>query len=758
MRSFSFSLFSAFKALPFWGSLFLLFNLMGCNPLDKNPSEISITSLSSTTGSSVGGSTITITGSNFVFIEGVNFGAKACTNVLLLDSSHLTCTVPRSDVGSATVSVVVYGKANRSASIPYTYVQVDPSITSFSPTAGALAAGTTINLIGAGFDFDSTVSIDGAACTSPVLASSTSLSCVLPARPAGSYSVVVTNYDGTSSTSVGLYTYQAAPTISGVSPAFGTTAGSTTLTIIGTGFLAGATVSIGGTPCSVTLVTPPNSISCLTLPKAAGIFDVKVTNLDLQQAAASSAFAYTFPPTPASVSPTSGALLGGTTITIYGSGFVTGATVSVGGSICTSPTVLNSSIMTCVTPGPKVAGAYSVVVTNPSTLTGTLIAGYTYQPAPSLTSVSPNAGSLTGGTSVTLTGSNFLAIPTVPVVKFGSLTCSSVAVLSSTTLTCTKPTSTVVGAVAVTVKNFDNQASSLAPGYTYQVAPTVTSVLPIGGPLGGGTTITITGTGFLALPAIATVLVAGLPCTTPNVLTPTSMTCVTPAVTSAGITSVKVTNADLQYGSNAAAFTYAPAPTVASVSPASGSTTGGTLITVTGSGFNAGSVVKVNGVTCNGATLVSSSSITCTTPAGSAGAVAVSVTNLDTQQGSTGGAFTYQAIALLAFQVGTASPTPPNPDSYGSTNTNITHTFTLKNTGAASTTAVSVFLSGTGTAAWIMGTDTCTGAILAQNDTCTIQLTFIGALLGTGSYSAILNATAATGGSVTNSVTGTKIP
>ena len=266
--------------------------------------------------------------------------------------------------------------------------------------------------------------------------------------------------------------------------------------------------------------------------------------------------------------------------------------------------------------------------------------------------------------------------------------------------------------------------------------------------------MTISGSGFLAG---AIVSFGGSNCSGVSVLSSTSLTCTTSAH-AAGAVAVTVTNLDSQVGSVSSAYTYQAAPTVASVSPSSGSTTGGTLITVTGSGFYTGSVVKVNGLTCTGATVVSSSSITCTTPAGSAGAVTVSVTNLDTQQGSAASAYTYQTIALLAFQVGSASPTPPNPDSYGSTNTNITHTFTLKNTGAANTTAVSVFLSGTSPAAWIIATDNCTSTILAQNDTCTIQLTFIGAFLGTGSYSAILNATATTGGSVTNTVTGIKIP
>jgi hypothetical protein len=63
-----------------------------------------------------------------------------------------------------------------------------------------------------------------------------------------------------------------------------------------------------------------------------------------------------------SVSPATGAAAGGTAITIKGSGFTPGSTVTVGGNAATSVSVINDGKITCVTAA-HTAGATNVVVT-----------------------------------------------------------------------------------------------------------------------------------------------------------------------------------------------------------------------------------------------------------------------------------------------------------------------------------------------------------------------------------------------------------
>jgi hypothetical protein len=83
-------------------------------------------------------------------------------------------------------------------------------------------------------------------------------------------------------------------------------------------------------------------------------------------------------PTVTAISPTSGTTAGDTSVTITGTGFVSGATVTLGGVPATSVVVGSSTTITAVT-GARVAGTVDVVVTNPGPASGTLASGYTYR-------------------------------------------------------------------------------------------------------------------------------------------------------------------------------------------------------------------------------------------------------------------------------------------------------------------------------------------------------------------------------------------
>jgi hypothetical protein len=69
------------------------------------------------------------------------------------------------------------------------------------------------------------------------------------------------------------------------------------------------------------------------------------------------------------------------------------------------------------------------------------------QPTPAISAVAPSFGSVTGGTSVTITGTDFTA---TSAVKFGSTPATSFTVESDTQITAIVPPSTTVGSVDVT--------------------------------------------------------------------------------------------------------------------------------------------------------------------------------------------------------------------------------------------------------------------------------------------------------------------
>ena len=85
-------------------------------------------------------------------------------------------------------------------------------------------------------------------------------------------------------------------------------------------------------------------------------------------------------------------------------------------------------------------------------------------------------------------------------------------------------------------------------------------------------------------------------------------------------------------------------PTVASVSPATGATTGGELVTITGSGFatvTGATGVKFGANNATSYTIVSDSKIVAVAPAGTAGAKDVIVTNPNGVSTTGTGAYTY---------------------------------------------------------------------------------------------------------------------
>lgn len=88
-------------------------------------------------------------------------------------------------------------------------------------------------------------------------------------------------------------------------------------------------------------------------------------------------------------------------------------------------------------------------------------------------------------------------------------------------------------------------------------------------------------------------------------------------------------------------MSLAPAPVVDSVAPPTGDAGGGTAVTISGAGFQAGTTVTFDGAAATGIVVVSPTAITATTPAGTVGPADVVVTNFDGQSGTGAGAFTY---------------------------------------------------------------------------------------------------------------------
>jgi hypothetical protein len=453
--------------------------------------------------------------------------------------------------GTGVPSVATFVQVATSGSAPA------PAVSSITPNSGTINGGTPVTITGTNFLTGATVIVGGNAATGVTVVSSTSITATTPAHAAGAGSVVVTNTDGQSGTLTNGFTYivtNPAPTVTSIAPNFGNPSGGTAVTITGTDFASGATVTFGGTAATGVTVVSGTSITATAPAHAAGVVTVAVTNTDNQTGTLNNGYTYTTAipaPTVTSITPNSGTTKGGTPVTITGTNFLTGATVRVGGGTATGVTVVSSTSITANTP-PHSAGPGTVVVVNTDGQGASLANGFTYvviNSAPTVTSITPNSGTINGGTTVTITGTGFLAGATV---KLGGTAASAVTVVTGGTITATTPAH-AVGAVSVVVTNTDSQSGTLANGYTYtNPPPTVTSITPNSGTANGGTAVTVTGTGFLSGAAVS---FGGTAATAVNVASNTSITATTPAHTG-GVVSVAVTNTDSQSGNLANGYTY----------------------------------------------------------------------------------------------------------------------------------------------------------------------------------------------------------
>jgi IPT/TIG domain/Phosphate-induced protein 1 conserved region len=347
-------------------------------------------------------------------------------------------------------------------------VAVTPTVTLLSSASGPAAGGGHLTITGTGFPGASSVHFGATSATYTVLDAS-HIDATIPAG-SGVVDVTVSTSAGTSTTSASdHYTYVApsAPTVSAVTPTTGPTAGGQSVTITGTGFANGATVSIGGQAATGVSVDSATQITATTPAHAAGTVDVVVTTTGgTSTTSASDHYTYVAPsaPTVSAVSPTSGPTAGGQRVTITGTGFTTGATVAFGSTAGTAVTVVSPTTITVTTPK-HAKGTVDVHVTTTGGASAVTTGDrYTYLARPKVTGLSRVSGTRKGGTKVTITGTGFRSGSTV---RFGTARGKHVTVVSSTKIIVTSPKH-AKGRVHVKVKNLGGtSAARKADRYTF---------------------------------------------------------------------------------------------------------------------------------------------------------------------------------------------------------------------------------------------------------------------------------------------------
>ena len=263
-----------------------------------------VTTVSPDSGSTVGGTTVIVTGTGLAHATVVRFGGVAGT-ITDDSSTQITVTSPPSTgtvdttvttaaitadsgtqitgTGTGTVNITVttpVGTSHLTDTDHYTYTAPRPTVTGLSPDGGTTAGGSTVTITGTGLAGATGVLFGGAAAA--ITADSSTQITVTSPPGTGTVTITVTTPAGTSlTTAVGHYTYTTHPkptqSISFTAPASGTAGDSAALSATGGGSGNPVVFSVdpasGPGVCTVsgTTVTYTAAGSCVIDANQAGV-------------------------------------------------------------------------------------------------------------------------------------------------------------------------------------------------------------------------------------------------------------------------------------------------------------------------------------------------------------------------------------------------------------------------------------------------------------------------------------------------------
>ncbi|WP_109530112.1 MULTISPECIES: IPT/TIG domain-containing protein [Nocardia] len=218
-----------------------------------------------------------------------------------------------------------------------------PTITSIAPAAGPATGGTSVVITDTGFGGPTTVRF-GSTATTFTLDSATQITAIAPGGAVGTVQVTVT--DGTGASNGVDYEYLAVPSLTGITPGQGSTAGGTTVVLTGTGLSDVTAVSFGGVAATSFTVDSDTQITAVS-PAGAGIVVVTVTTPGGTSSGVS--FVYVVVPDVTALAPASGPVAGFNSVVITGTNFTGPLTVRFDAT-ATSFTVDSATQITAIAP------------------------------------------------------------------------------------------------------------------------------------------------------------------------------------------------------------------------------------------------------------------------------------------------------------------------------------------------------------------------------------------------------------------------
>ena len=327
-----------------------------------------VSSVSPTAGPTTGGNTVTINGTNFTSGAGVKFGTTASATVTFVSATQLTAVAPAHAAGTIDVTVTTPGGTSAIvAGDHYTY-DAQPTLSAMSPTAGPTTGGNTVTINGTNFTSGAGVKFGTTASATVTFVSAMQLTAVAPAHAAGTIDVTVTTPGGTSALVAGDHYAYGSPTVTSFAPTSGMTG--STVTINGTGFVAGATVKFGTKPTGSVTFVSGTQIKAI-VPNGAVTAKISVTT---PAGTGTSVSNFTVTLSITGFSPATGPT--GTVVTINGVGFNSSSTVKFNGATGSSVVHVSSTQLKATVPSTATTGPISV--TNTTAPSGTVQSAVNY--------------------------------------------------------------------------------------------------------------------------------------------------------------------------------------------------------------------------------------------------------------------------------------------------------------------------------------------------------------------------------------------
>ena len=469
-----------------------------------NPAPI-ITSINPERGLTTGGEEVTITGQKFLPGAKVYFGKNQAT-VLSESSNEIVVKTPLGVQGT-TVEVKVVNTDNQFAIGSFMYY-ADPTISSVSPAEGEMEGGNQVSVFGSNFLNGAKVYINGVEADTSFSTIAKLYVIVPESNTDGLVSVKVVNPDGTEVEKADAYNYLTPPPppviqLDSLSATSGKLTGGESIYLNGKNFDNNVKVYFGDKEAIVNYYANSSRIR-VTVPQSdsEGFVTVKVVNPDGSFSELTNAYEYLAPPpapAPEISYLTETSLLTGQqkTIYLYGKNIDPNAKVYFDDEEIEMDFVSNLRVRIKI-PVSMEAKTVDVKLENPDGQSAILAGGFTYEepapdPAPTITSLSSNSGTIAGGEVVTITGTNFKSGAKV---YFGDQA-ATIRSISNTAIKVTAPATTIIGLVSVKVVNPDQQEVILNDAYNYVPVPiTVTSLSVTSGSVTGGNVVTIFGTNF----------------------------------------------------------------------------------------------------------------------------------------------------------------------------------------------------------------------------------------------------------------------